>query len=100
MVCPAGVAHRNSGDSQVLQRFYPLLEYRRDRGVFLQIDATCTAAAVIHVEVAGNFLLVGFELERACRFTQKFGQLDLVSSGGSWEGAEVLRQVSPRCASY
>ena len=47
----AGVAHRDGGDAEVLQRRDPLRKDGRDRRVALEIDAANLARAVVDVEV-------------------------------------------------
>ena len=47
------------------QRFHPLCKDGSDGAILLQMDAENFAGAVIHIEVAGNFGLLGFKDERA-----------------------------------
>ena len=46
------------------KRRHPLRKDGRDGGVPLQVDAADLARAVVDVEVAGDQLLLGLELER------------------------------------
>src|SRR5450755_576475 len=63
----AGVAIGDGGNAEVLQRFHPLREDRSDCGVLLEIDAANSAAAVVHVKVRRNFLMLALYLDGPAR---------------------------------
>ena len=64
MVGAAGVADRQRGHPEVLERLHPRLEDRRDRFVPLQVDAADRAGAVVDVEVAGELRVLRLQLHR------------------------------------
>src|SRR3989442_7565492 len=72
MVGATGVAYTHRGYAQIFQRLDPLGKDRSYSGILLKINAANLAAAIIDVEIPGNFLLVGFKLQRACRLAIVF----------------------------
>ena len=96
VVGAAGVAQRDGGDAKILQRLNPLGKDRRHRSVLLQVDTANLAAAVVEVEVAGNLLILGLELDRAARLAHPLRQLHLIGSRRQRHVAEVLLHVTVR----
>ena len=90
----SGIAHGQRVDAKVVERLNPLREDRRDGRILLQVNAADFSCAVVHVEVAGDLLLIGFGLHRAGRFAYPLRQLELVGSGGQRHIAEMLLDVT------
>jgi len=90
----ARVAVGDGGDAQVFQRLDPLRKDRADGGVFLQLNAEDFAGAVIDVEVAGNFRLLGLQHDWAASLTHPLRFLQLFGSGRERRVAEMLLHVA------
>src|SRR5262245_51821049 len=63
MIGAAGVADRQRGHLEVVERLHPRLEYRRRSFVALQVNTANCAGAVVQVEVAGEFRVRWLRLE-------------------------------------
>src|SRR6202140_2744156 len=96
VISASSISPADGSNTKVLQRLDPLLKNRRFGDVLLQINAEDLAGAVVHVEVSGNLLLIGFEFKRPTRFAQPLRQFGLVRRGREWHKAEMLLHVSDR----
>ena len=79
----------DGGNAEIIQRRNPLREDRRHCSVFLQVDAANFAGAVIHIEVAGNFLLSGLSSSGPAGFRSH--------SGFSISSGAVESGTYPKC---
>src|SRR5689334_19971414 len=61
MIGAAGVADRDGGSAEVLKWCKPRLEHRAHHVVVLQVDAADLARAVVQVEIARQFRVLGLE---------------------------------------
>ncbi len=73
VISSSGVAHADRGNAEVFQGIDPLLKDGRNSGVLLQVDAENFSAAIIDIEVAGDFLLIRLKLERTAGFRNHSG---------------------------
>src|ERR1700733_5422155 len=73
----SGVAERDGGESQIVQRRGPLLENVGGGRIAFGKDAQEFAGAVVGVEVGVKFLVFGLNRDRGNLLTQEFGH-DLV----------------------
>src|SRR5450432_471559 len=94
VVGSAGVAVGDGGNAEVLQRLHPLREDRGGCGILLEIDAANPAAAVVHIEVRGNLLMLGFKLDGSAGVAIEFGDVRLIRFGRSGNFAEVFLDVA------
>ena len=60
MIRSAGIANGQRRHAEVLEWLHPRLKHGRDGFVALQVDASNCTGAVIDVEVAREFRVVGF----------------------------------------
>ena len=93
MVGAAGVAQSDRGYADVLERLHPLFEDRADGGILLQVDSANFSAAVVDVEIAGDFFLLGLYLNRTGNFAHPLGKFE--SDRDRWS-AESRRSVASR----
>src|SRR5277367_1487444 len=94
VVSAASIAEGECGDAEVFQRRHPLSENWADGSIALQIDAPNFAAAVVHVEIGGEFLVVRLKLNGARGIAIVFGDDSLVRFGGARHETEVLLHVA------
>src|SRR5215472_16854743 len=90
----ARVSHGNRADSQIREGSDPLLEDGSDGRVLLQVDAANFSRPVVDVEVSGNLLLLGFQLDRSRRLSQEIRQLELIGGGRQRHEAKMLLHVA------
>src|ERR1019366_7302465 len=64
MIGTTGIAHGERGHAQVFEGTHPGLEDRRHGFVFLQINTTNLAGAVVYIEIGGDFGLLEFDRDR------------------------------------
>src|SRR5713101_6806419 len=96
MVGATGVARTQRGYAQIFQRLNPLGKDRSYSGILLKVNAANLAAAVIDIEIPGNFLLAGFKPQRAYRLAIVFRELELVRFSRARHVSKVLLHIAVR----
>ncbi len=76
MIGAARIAHGECGHAEILERAHPAFKNRRDRLIFLQVNAANLARAVVHVEIRRHPGLLRLHRDRAS-FVPQQGRLVL-----------------------
>jgi hypothetical protein len=83
-----------AGDAKIFQWLNPLRENWGNRGIALQINSADFSAAVVQIEIRGQFLMLRFELDGAGGVAVVLGDSELVWLVRTGDEAEVLLHVA------
>src|ERR1039458_1287909 len=96
MVGAAGVAHGEGVHAEVFEGLHPGFEDGRDGFVFLQVHAANFAAAVIHVEIGGDFCLFGLHRNVSGFAVAPRAWAARASEAPAWRPRRLVFPVVPR----